>query len=246
MRSGEISSDPSRSRRLRRTPISCRRNAPTPMRNATHTTSGGTRTLKSLITRAPPFGPRLSASFQLGTRGFRFLVSDRGGVVLHLKPKPDQLAFWPIAAPPHRRTGAPADPESSQTATSRGSPGGPPGRACFVLAGQASSGDRLPRRPAARGASASCTQLHALRGDIHNLPRRRSDEESPPPSLHADTSSRSLARPGPDAVWCRPTRGRRGWRYLAPNQAPTRLRAAAAIWPRTYSRSRPGAPAISR
>jgi hypothetical protein len=169
------------------------------MRNATHTTSGGTRTLKSLITRAPPFGPRLSASFQLGTRGFCFLVSDRGGVVLRLKPKPDQLAFWPIAG-----TAAPADRESSQTATSRGSPGGPPGRACFMLAGQASSGGRLPRRPAARGASASCAQLDALSGDIHNLPRRRSDEESPPPSLHADTSSRSLAGPGPDAVWCRP------------------------------------------
>jgi hypothetical protein len=73
------------------------------MRNATHTTSGGTRTLKSLITRAPPFGPRLSASFQPGTRGFRFLGQRPRRVVLHLKPKPDQLAFWPIAAPPHRR-----------------------------------------------------------------------------------------------------------------------------------------------
>ncbi len=44
------------------------------MRNATHTTSGGTSTLKSLITRAPPFGLRLPASFQPGTAGSAFLM----------------------------------------------------------------------------------------------------------------------------------------------------------------------------
>jgi len=151
MRSGEISSDPSRSRRLRRAPISCRRNAPTAMRNATHTTSGGTRTLKSLITRAPPFGPRLSASFQLGTRGFRFLVSVRGGVDLHLNPS---LINWHSGP---SRTAAPADPESSQTATSRGSPGGLPGRACSCS----------PVRPAAAACHAARPHgerpLHALR-----------------------------------------------------------------------------------
>jgi hypothetical protein len=50
------------------------------MRNATHTTSGGTSTLKSLITRAPPFGLRLPASFQLGTAGSPFLLDGPPGL----------------------------------------------------------------------------------------------------------------------------------------------------------------------
>ena len=115
MRSGEISSDPSSSRRLRRALISCRRNAPTPMRNAAHTTSGGTSTLKSLITRAPPFGLRLPASFQLGTTRSPFLLGLAAGLsgqqpraaVFAPKTKGDQLAFWPIveSSPPAPRPG---------------------------------------------------------------------------------------------------------------------------------------------
>jgi hypothetical protein len=60
--SREISPDASRSRRLRDAPISCRRKAPTAMRNATHTRSGGVSTARSLSTALTPFSPRSSSS----------------------------------------------------------------------------------------------------------------------------------------------------------------------------------------
>jgi hypothetical protein len=82
-------------------------------------------------------------------------------VVLHLKPEPDQLAFWPIAAPPHR---APADLESPAglrhpEVRQAGGPGGPD----FMPAGQASSGSRLPGRPACRPATSSLPGRPACR-----------------------------------------------------------------------------------
>jgi hypothetical protein len=58
--SREISPDASRSRRLRDAPISCRRKAPTAMRNAAHTRSGGVSTARSLSTGLTPFSPRSS------------------------------------------------------------------------------------------------------------------------------------------------------------------------------------------
>jgi hypothetical protein len=60
--SREISPDASRSRRLRDAPISCRRKAPTAMRNAAHTRSGGVSTARSLSTGLTPFSPRSSPS----------------------------------------------------------------------------------------------------------------------------------------------------------------------------------------
>jgi hypothetical protein len=60
--SREISPEASRSRRLRDAPISCRRKAPTAMRNAAHTRSGGVSTARSLSTGLTPFSPRPSPS----------------------------------------------------------------------------------------------------------------------------------------------------------------------------------------
>lgn len=56
--SREISPDASRSRRLRDAPISCRRKAPTAMRNAADTRSGGVSAARSLSTGLTSFSPR--------------------------------------------------------------------------------------------------------------------------------------------------------------------------------------------
>jgi len=56
--SREISPDPCRSRRLRDAPNSRLRKAPTAIRNAAHTRSGGVSTARSLSTGLTPFSPR--------------------------------------------------------------------------------------------------------------------------------------------------------------------------------------------
>ena len=132
MRSGEIPSGPSSSRRLRRAPISCRRNAPTPTRNATHTTSGGTSTLKSLITRAPSFRSAASSFLSAWDSGSAFLLrlaagafwSATAGAVFGPKPNGDQLAFWPPSSRHPLSRPGPGDISPARTAV----PLAPPSR----------------------------------------------------------------------------------------------------------------------
>ena len=216
------------------------------MRNATHTTSGGTRALKSLSTRAPPFGSRLTASFQPGTPGFRFLVSVRGGWSCTQNPS---LINWHSGSSPHRRDRRIRRPRRLRH----------PGtglvscqvEAVFRLDGQVRSGGRLPccRNPSGLSGSAcrstllpgSASWLCFLRPAAISTIYRDSDRMRKV-RHHFATRGRPVEITSEARTRCRlmPAHGWPPWRaYLAPNQAPALLRTAAVMWPCTYSGSGP-------
>jgi hypothetical protein len=120
--SREISPEASRSRRLRDAPISCRRKAPTAMRNAAHTRSGGVSTARSLSTGLTPFSPRDLRRPGGGTNGRRLSA----GGPRSRPPGPRPRALW--LAGPHD----PGPPRAPRHPT--------PLRASAVTA--------VPRRPA--------------------------------------------------------------------------------------------------
>jgi hypothetical protein len=163
--SREVSPEASRSRRLRDPPISCRRKAPTAMRNAAHTRSGGVSTARSLSTGLTPFSPR----------GLRRPGGGRSGRRLPAAAPPATTpALW-LARParPQARRESPRrlTPLRASAATAvpwparRGRP--PPARRAAAL--QAF----WPTAPRARSATRRGWQM--IRTDHARWPQRRRD-----------------------------------------------------------------------
>jgi len=114
--SREISPDASRSRRLRDAPISCRRKAPTAMRNAAHTRSGGVSTARSLSTGLTPFSPRDLRRPGGGTNGRRLPA----GRLRSRPPGRRPRALWLAGAARPRPAASPTTPDATQGLCRRG------------------------------------------------------------------------------------------------------------------------------
>lgn len=148
---------------------------------------------------------RFAAHSFLSARDSRLPLSGQRPrrVVLHPKPKPDQLAFWLIAAPPDRRIHRSRRLRHPGTGLVSCQV-----EAIFRLDSQVRSGGRLPccRNPS--GLSGSACRSTPLPGSASCAPRRYPQStataigcgKSATTSLRADAPSRSLARRGPDAV----------------------------------------------